>query len=58
MAYTDHYLRAATEADLKADQLFFAFRFRADNYQHTFGVFLHPRLKVDAIRPDIDIVTG
>ena len=41
----------------QADQFFRAIWCR-DDHQHTLGILLHPGLKIDAVRPDVDIVTG
>src|SRR5215208_2999854 len=51
-------LGALTHAGLEADQFFLAFRRGADQHQDALGVILHPGLQVDAIGPDIDVVTG
>ena len=37
-------LRTLPQADLKTDKFFLALRRRADNHQHTFGIFFPPRL--------------
>ena len=51
-------LRAFPPPDLKADQFLLAFRRRADDDKHALGIGLHAGLKIDAIRPDVDIVPG
>jgi len=44
--------------DLEADQLFPALRCHANDHQHAFSVFFHPRLQIHAVRPDIDVVSS
>jgi len=51
-------LRAFPYAHLEAKQLLLAFRCRANQHQHAFGLRLHARLQVDAVRPDVDIPPG
>ena len=48
-------LRALAHADLEADQFLPALRRRPDQHQHALGLRLHPRLQVDAVRPDVDV---
>ena len=43
-------------ARLKADQLLLALRRRAHQHQHAFGLRLHVRLQIDAVRPDVDVM--
>src|SRR3712207_7396969 len=40
----------------EADQLLSALRGGADQHQHALGLRLHPRLQVDPVGPDIDVV--
>src|ERR1700710_1667832 len=51
-------LRALANPNLQADQLLAAFRRRADQNQHAFGLILHPGLQINAVRPDIDVASG
>ena len=48
-------LRALAHADLEADEFLLSFRRGPENDQHALGLRLHPGLKVDAVRPDVDI---
>ena len=49
-------LPAFPHARLKADQPLRAFGRRAHQHQHAFGLWLHPRLQIDAVRPDVDVM--
>src|SRR6204780_1097081 len=49
-------LRALPHARLKADQLLLAPRRRPPQPQHAFGLRLHARLQIDAVRPDVDVM--
>src|SRR5919202_7150981 len=42
-------LGALAHPDLEANQLLLALRGRADQHQHALGLWLHPRLQVNAI---------
>ena len=48
-------LRALADADLEADEFLLALGRGADQHEHALGMVLHPRLKVDAVRPDIHV---
>jgi hypothetical protein len=48
-------LRALAHDDLKADELLLSFGRGPENDQDTLGLRPHPGLKVDAVRPDVDI---
>ena len=48
-------LRALPHACLEADQFLDALGRRADQNQHAFGLRLHARLQIDAVRPDVDV---
>ena len=50
-------LRAFPNTDLKANQLFPAFRRRTDDDQHAGGIVLHAGLEIDPIGPDVDVVS-
>ena len=49
-------LRALAHARLKADQFLPASRRRPHQNEHAFGLRLHARLQIDAVRPDVDVV--
>src|SRR5258708_518914 len=49
-------LPALPHARLKADQLLLALRRRPHQHQHAFGLRLHARLQIDAVRPDVDVM--
>jgi hypothetical protein len=50
-------LWALSRAGLEADQLLLAFRRGADQHQDAFSLVLHPGLEVDAVGPNVDVVT-
>jgi hypothetical protein len=43
---------------MKADKLLFAFGCGADDDENAFRFRLHPRLQIDAVRPDVDIAAS
>ena len=45
-----------SSAHLEAQQLLLALRRGADQHQHAFGLRLHARLQVDAVRPNVNIL--
>jgi site-specific DNA recombinase len=51
-------LRALAHPDLEAEQFLPALRRRPDEHQHAFSLRLHPRLQIDAVRPEIDVPPG
>ena len=48
-------LRALAHARRQAEQLLLALRRGADDHQYAFGLWLHPRLQINAVGPDIHI---
>ena len=49
-------LTALPHARLKADQLLLALRRGAHQHQHAFGLRLHARRQIDAVRADVDVM--
>jgi len=48
-------LRTLPSTNPEADEFLLAFRRRADQHQHAFGIVFHPSLQVDPVRPDIHV---
>ena len=51
-------LGALPHSDLKPDEFLLSLRRGSDDHQHALGLRLHPGLKVDTVRPDVDVAPG
>jgi len=50
-------LRALANADLEADEFLPALWRGPENDQDAFGLWFHPGLKINTVRPDVDVAT-